>query len=36
MKLATSVLDASKPDQQIWIKKFEDLPASGVVVEKKP
>lgn len=36
MKLATSVLDPNKPDQKSWIKKFEDLPASGIIEEKKP
>ncbi len=36
MKLAIGVLDPKKPDHQALIKKFEELPASGVVEEKKP
>jgi tetratricopeptide (TPR) repeat protein len=35
-KLALSVLDRKKPDQEKWIKKFEELPASGKVEERKP
>lgn len=36
MKLALSVLEAGNPDHEKWIKKYKDLPASGVVEEKKP